>query len=63
MAFSSVFTNASAVMPGYTVRSEARMPDGTVFVRQAVIRLMPDTKRPAAVLAWGGGEAELLTEK
>ena len=63
LAFSSVFTNASAILPGFTVHSEAKMIDGTVFARQAVVRLTQDPKRPVTVLAWGGGEAELLTEK
>lgn len=63
IAFVSEFTNASAILPGYAVRSEARMTDGTVFVRQAVGRLTQNTARPVAVLAWGAGESELLTEK
>lgn len=63
MGFSSEFTNASAIFPGYTVRSEAKTTDGTVFVRQAVVRLMQDSKQPVTVLAWGSGESELLSEK
>jgi general secretion pathway protein K len=62
-AFPSLYTSGSAVRPGYAVRSEAKMVDGAVFVRQAVGRLTQDPKRPVNVLAWGGGEPELLTEK
>ncbi len=42
----------------YTARCEVKMPDGTVFVRQAIARLAQDPKRPIVVLAWGEGESE-----
>jgi general secretion pathway protein K len=35
-----------------TVRSEARLDDGTVFVREAVALLRPAPRRPATFLAW-----------
>lgn len=35
-----------------TVRSEARLPDGTVFVRDAVALLRPVPGRPVTYLAW-----------
>lgn len=35
-----------------TVRSEARLPDGTVFVRDAVALLRPVPRRPVTFLAW-----------
>jgi general secretion pathway protein K len=35
-----------------TVRSEARLPDGTVFVRDAVALMRPVPRRPVTFLAW-----------
>lgn len=35
-----------------TVRSEARLPDGAVFVRDAVALLRPVPRRPVTYLAW-----------
>ena len=42
----------------YSVRSRATMPDGTVFVREAVARVSPNPKRPVTVLAWFEGEVQ-----
>lgn len=36
----------------YGLRAEARLADGTTFVREAVAQVLPDPKRPVAVLAW-----------
>lgn len=49
---------ASGGMQVYSVRSEARLADGTVFVRQAVARLTRVPNSPVAVLVWGEGDAE-----
>nr|WP_295771943.1 type II secretion system protein GspK [Rhodoferax sp.] len=57
-AEAGAFASAAAGVPAYSARSEAKMADGTVFVRQAVARISPDPKRPVTVLAWGAGEAE-----
>jgi general secretion pathway protein K len=62
-AEAGAFASASAGALAYSARSEAKMADGTVFVRQAVARISPDPKRPVTVLAWGAGETEQLTEK
>jgi general secretion pathway protein K len=62
-AGAGAFASASPGIPAYMARSEAKMADGTVFVRQAMARLSQDPKRPVTVLAWGEGEAEQLTEK
>lgn len=62
-AGAGAFATASAGTLVYSARSEAKMTDGTVFVRQAVARISPDPKRPVTVLAWGIDEAEQLTEK
>jgi len=35
-----------------SIRSEARLDDGTVFVREAVALLRPTPRRPATFLAW-----------
>jgi general secretion pathway protein K len=56
------FGFGSTGLSTYTARCEVKMPDGTVFVRQAVARLAQDPKRPMIVLAWGEGESEQLTE-
>lgn len=58
-----VFASSSSGLPTYMARSEARLPDGSVFVRLAVARLAQDPKRPVSVLGWGDGEAEFTTEK
>ena len=40
------------------VRAEARLPDGAVFVRQAIARRTGDAKRPLAFLLWKEGRSE-----
>lgn len=50
----------AAAFPGggtgvYNARSLASLPDGTVFVREAVARLTGDPKRPIAFLDWREG--------
>ena len=57
-AVAGAFSSGSAASPAYLVRSEVRMPDATVFVRQAIGRVTPDPKRPVQVLAWGEGDTE-----
>lgn len=52
------FASGPAGVPVYTVRSEVKMADGTVFVRKAVARITRDPKRPVVVLAWGEGDSE-----
>jgi hypothetical protein len=37
------------------VHAEARMPDGAVFVREAVARRSGEAKRPVAFLSWKEG--------
>lgn len=56
-AAGGAFLVMSAGAAAYSVRSEARMADGTVFIREAVARLNPDPRRPVTVLAWNEGEA------
>lgn len=62
LAFSSVFINSSSSLRTFTVRSEAKMSDGTVFVRQSVVRMPRDAGRPFIVLAWGEGGSEPTME-
>jgi len=52
------FASGPGAVPVYAARSEVKMADGTVFVRQAVARITRDPKRPIVVLAWGEGESE-----
>lgn len=52
------FASGPGGFPAYAARSEVKMADGTVFVRQAVARITRDPKRPVVVLAWGEGESE-----
>lgn len=40
----------------YSLRAEARLEDGTVFVREAVAQILPDPKRPYTFLAWKEAE-------
>lgn len=56
------FASGSTGVPVYTVRSEAKLPDGTVYVRSSIARLAQDPRRPVTVLGWGDGEAEHRTE-
>ena len=42
----------------FSVRSEVKMLDGTVFVRQAIAQISRDQQRPVTVLAWGEGDSE-----
>lgn len=44
----------------YLVRSEASLPDGTVFVRQAIGRLSPNPKYPIQLVSWGEGDTQPL---
>lgn len=53
-----IYASQPAGLTIFSVRSEVKMADGTVFVRQAVARIAPDPKRPFTVLAWGEGESE-----
>ena len=57
LAGASSFSSSSG-FSAYSVRSEARMADGTAFVRQTIVRLTPDPKRPVLVLTWSEGEAQ-----
>jgi len=52
------FASGSAGAPVYSARSEVKMEDGTVFVRQAIARISRDPKRPVTLLAWGEGYSE-----
>jgi general secretion pathway protein K len=60
-AGAGAFGAGSSGPSAYTARCEVKMPDGTVFVRQAMARLAQDPKRPVSVLEWGEGESEQLT--
>jgi len=60
-AGAGVFASGSTGLPTFAVRSEARLPDGTVFVRVAMARLAQDPRQPVAVLDWADGEAEQMT--
>ena len=62
-AGAGAFSSPVMGIPTYSVRSEAKMADGTVFVRQVVARVAHDPGRPVTVLAWGTADAEQLTEK
>jgi general secretion pathway protein K len=53
-----IFASQPAGLTVYAVRSEAKMADGTVFVRQAVGRLTQDPKHAVVLLAWGEGGNE-----
>jgi general secretion pathway protein K len=36
----------------FSLRAEAKLEDGTIFVRDAVAQILPDPKRPYTFLAW-----------
>ncbi|MFH1495987.1 MAG: hypothetical protein ABIG70_14480 [Pseudomonadota bacterium] len=55
-AATGAFLVSSVGLAGYSVRSEARMDDGIVFIREAVVRMAQDPRRPVVVLAWNEGE-------
>ncbi|OGT05342.1 MAG: hypothetical protein A3F73_10620 [Gallionellales bacterium RIFCSPLOWO2_12_FULL_59_22] len=44
------------------IRAEARMPDGAVFVREAVARRSGEAKRPIAFVSWKEGRPAPVTE-
>lgn len=59
--FQAAAAFAAGVIGVYCVSSEARLEDGTVFVREAIFRLPSDTKRPITFLSWREGAP--LTDK
>jgi general secretion pathway protein K len=44
----------------YTIHTEAKTEAGGVFVRRAVVRLMPRGDLPYRILEWGRGKSQLL---
>ena len=58
-----VFASGVEGIPVYSVRSEVKMLDGTVFVRQAIAQISRDQQRPVTVLAWGEGDSEQSSGK
>ena len=52
------FASGPSGVPVYAARSEVKMLDGTVFVRQAIARISRDPRRPVTLLAWGEGDGE-----
>lgn len=50
----AAFTAGQGTMV-YNARSQAVIPDGTVFVREAVVRLTGDPKHPFGILNWREG--------
>lgn len=57
-AGAGAFASGATGVPVYTARSEVKMADGTVFVRQTIARITRDPRRPVVVLAWGEGDSE-----
>ena len=61
------FSAGAAFMSGaansvINIRAEARMPDGVVFVREAVARRSGEAKRPVAFLSWKEGRPAPVAE-
>ncbi len=46
---------ATRAAPVWRIRGQATTPDGVTFVREAVMRLTPDAKRPTLALLWQEG--------
>ena len=46
---------ASGAVPIYRIHAQATMPDGVTFVRDAVLRLSVDPKRPVIAFLWQEG--------
>ena len=46
---------ASGAVPVWRIHTEATLPDGVTFVREAVVRPMTDPRRPIVALAWTEG--------
>lgn len=61
------FPQAGAFASGHsmiaTVRSEARLDDGTVFAREAVALLRPSPRKPVSFVAWRASTAAPVDEK
>jgi hypothetical protein len=47
----------------WRIRAEVTMPDGTAFIREAVLRPGSDTLHPVTVLAWQEGDRRLFAEQ
>jgi general secretion pathway protein K len=54
---------AAAPVNLWRIRAEATMPDGTTFIREAVLRPGGDTLHPVTVLAWQEGDQRLFAEQ
>jgi general secretion pathway protein K len=52
---------AGAVSNLWRIRAEVTMPDGVIFVREAVVRPSPDRRRPLTMLEWQDGTGRSLT--
>jgi len=51
------------VTPTANVRAEARLDDGTVFVREAVALLRPTPRKPVTFVAWRESTAPVIEEQ
>jgi general secretion pathway protein K len=51
----------SAPVNVWRIRTEVTLPDGTAFVREAVVRAGGDTLHPVTLLAWQEGDQRLFT--
>ena len=57
------FASGAGGIPVFSVRSEVKMLDGTVFVRQAIAQISRNPQRPVTLLAWGEGDSEQSSGK
>jgi general secretion pathway protein K len=53
--FPAVGNLATRAIPVWRIRGQATMPDGVTFIREAVMRLTPDVRRPTVALLWQEG--------
>ena len=57
------FASGAGGIPVFSVRSEVKMLDGTVFVRRAIAQISLNPQRPVTLLAWGEGDSEQSSGK
>jgi general secretion pathway protein K len=61
-AFPQARAFAAGATPIWSIRTDARLPDGVTFVREAVLRLSGDPMQPVVAYSWQDGVLPLRPE-
>ena len=54
--------SGAAALSVWRIHAEATMPDGVIFVREAVVRAAGDRRRPQTILLWQEGDRAMFVE-